>query len=43
MIDIDKVENKFQEYVFKFNSKQGRIKLKIDHIKKSCRNKRNVG
>lgn len=34
MIDIDKVENKFQEYVSKFNSKQGRIKLKIDHIKR---------
>ena len=33
-IDIDKVENKFQEYVSKFNSKQGRIKLKIDHIKR---------
>ena len=34
MIDIEKVENKFQEYVSKFNSKQGRIKLKIDHIKR---------
>jgi len=34
MIDIDKVEKKFQEYVSKFNSKQGRIKLKIDHIKR---------
>ena len=34
MINIDKVEKKFQEYVSKFNSKQGRIKLKIDHIKR---------
>lgn len=34
MIDIDKVEKEFQEYVSKFNSKQGKIKLKIDHIKR---------
>lgn len=34
MINIDKVEEKFQEYVSKFNGKQGRIKLKIDHIKR---------
>lgn len=34
MEEVDNVEKKFQEYVSKFDSKQGRIKLKIDHIKR---------
>ena len=34
MIDVCHVEKKFQEYVSEFNSKQERIKLKIDHIER---------
>lgn len=34
MIDIEKVEKKFLEYVSKFDANQGRIKLKIDHIQR---------
>ena len=34
MINIEKVKAEFEKYVSKFDSNQGRIKLKIDHIKR---------
>ena len=34
MINIEKVNKKFDEYVSNFNVEQGRIKLKIEHIKR---------
>lgn len=34
MINIEKVNKKFDEYVSNFNVGQGRIKLKIEHIKR---------
>ena len=34
MIDIDKLYEQFDKYVSKFDKTQGRIKLKIDHIKR---------
>ena len=34
MIDIKKADIEFDKYVSQFNSKEGRIKLKIDHIKR---------
>ena len=34
MINIEKVKEEFEKYVSKFDSNQGRIKLKIDHIKR---------
>ena len=34
MINIDKVNEKFEQYISNFDNKQGRIKLKIDHIKR---------
>lgn len=34
MINIEKVKEEFDNYVSKFDNNQGRIKLKIDHIKR---------
>lgn len=34
MIDIENAKREFDKYVLKFNPKEGRIKLKIDHIKR---------
>lgn len=34
MIDIENAKNEFDKYVSKFNPNDGRIKLKIDHIKR---------
>lgn len=34
MIDIENANIKFDKYVSQFNPNEGRIKLKIDHIKR---------
>lgn len=37
MINIEKINEEFDKYVSNFNSNNGRIKLKIDHIKRVAR------
>lgn len=42
MIDIENANTEFDKYISQFNPNEGRIKLKIDHIKRvAIMNKKN--
>lgn len=38
MIDMQKVENAFHEYVAQYDMQNGKIKLKFEHIKRVAKN-----
>lgn len=42
MIDVQRVSKKFDEYVSNYNPENGRVKLKIDHIKRVAKNSEKI-
>lgn len=42
MIDMQKVEKTFDEYVEKYDLQNGKIKLKVDHIKRVAKNSKKI-